>query len=542
MTRAPQKKGGDEAAIPVLIAGAGPVGLALAIELGRLGIDCMVVEKRDGTVPVPKMSQVSARAMEFCRRWGIAGTVRRAGWPAHLPGDVVYQRSFTGPELARLRIPAYAAPDRLAFTPESPCHCPQIFFDPILAAHARTLAPVRLRYRIGLESFSRDETSVRAVLRDGETGTAETVTARYLVGCDGPGGVVRDALGIGLGGLGVVAHSINIFFRSAEMVNLHDKGWARFHRSIDETGCWSEMIAIDGQELWRLSVYDDPSPEPDAEGYLLRLFGGPFPHEIINVQCWERRDYVAERYGDGRVFIAGDAAHQNSPTGGYGMHTGVEDAMNLAWKLAAMIDGWGGPRLLTSYEPERRPVALRNVRLATEAFRAITALPAVTAEAADRAARGEADPAVEHLRNNITALSGSEYQKFQYGYEHSPVCVPDGTAAPPVEAMKYTPSTRPGSRAPHVWIGDGRSTLDLFGTGFTLLRLGDAPPDARTLRAAAMDRGVPLTEAALADPAIAAAYEAPLVLVRPDGHVTWRGHAGPDDPNHVIDRIRGADT
>jgi 2-polyprenyl-6-methoxyphenol hydroxylase-like FAD-dependent oxidoreductase len=539
MARRPVRSDGD-ATIPVLIAGAGPVGLALAIELGRLGIDCMVVEKRDGTVPVPKMSQVSARAMEFCRRWGIASTVRRAGWPAHLPGDVVYQRSFTGPELARLRIPAYAAPDRLAFTPESPCHCPQIFFDPILAAHARTLAPVRLRYRIGLESFSQDESAVRAVLRDGETGATETVTARYLVGCDGPGGVVREALGIGLGGLGVVAHSINIFFRSAGMVTLHDKGWARFHRSIDETGCWSEMIAIDGKELWRLSIFDDPSPEPDAEGYLLRLFGAPFPHEIINVQCWERRDYVAERYGDGRVFIAGDAAHQNSPTGGYGMHTGVEDAMNLAWKLAAMIEGWGGPWLLASYEAERRPVALRNVRLATEAFRAITSLPAVGAAAADRAAAGEVDPAVERLRNNITALSGSEYQKFQYAYEDSPICIIDGTPPPPPEDMSYTPSTRPGSRAPHAWIGEGRSTLDLFGTGFTLLRLGDAPPETSPLRAGAKERGVPLREIALTDPAIAAAYEAPLVLVRPDGHVAWRGRASPNDPAQVIDRIRGA--
>ncbi|MGE0652487.1 MAG: FAD-dependent monooxygenase [Alphaproteobacteria bacterium] len=540
MVRAPARGGGDTA-IPVLIVGAGPVGLALATELGRLGIDCTVVEKRDGAVPVPKMSQVSARAMEFCRRWGIAGAVRRAGWPTHLPGDVVYQRSFLGPELARLPIPAYAAPDRLPFTPESPCHCPQIFFDPILAAHAKSLEPVVLRYRTELESFSQDGNAVRAVLRDSETGATETITARYLIGCDGPSGVVRDALGIGLGGLGVVAHSINIFFHSAGMVKLHNKGWARFHRSIDETGCWSEMIAIDGRELWRLSVYEDPSQKPDAEGYLLRLFGGPFPHEIINVQCWERRDYVADGYGNGRVFIAGDAAHQNSPTGGYGMHTGVEDAMNLAWKLAAMIDGWGGPDLLASYEPERRPVALRNVRLATEAFRAITALPAVTAAGAARAAAGEADPAVEHLRANITALSGSEYLKFQYGYEDSAVCVPDGTPPPPVEAMKYTPSTRPGSRAPHVWIGDGRSTLDFFGTGFTLLRLGASPPGAEGLQAAAQDRGVSMQEIALADPAVAKAYEAPLVLVRPDGHVAWRGSAEPEDPAHVIDRIRGAD-
>jgi hypothetical protein len=145
------------------------------------------------------------------------------------------------------------------FTPESPCHCPQIFFDPILAAHVKTLASVDLRYNIALESLTQDEDTVKAVLRGGEIGAKEEDTARYLVGCDGPAGVVRKALGIKLGGLGVFAHSINIFFRSPEMITLHDKGRARFHRSIDETSCWSEMIAIDGKELYRLSVFDDPS-------------------------------------------------------------------------------------------------------------------------------------------------------------------------------------------------------------------------------------------------------------------------------------------
>jgi 2-polyprenyl-6-methoxyphenol hydroxylase-like FAD-dependent oxidoreductase len=546
MARAPKGSEDDPARTSVLVVGAGPVGLALAIELGRLGIDCMVVEKRDGMVSVPKMSQVSARAMEFCRRWGIAETVRRAGWPENHPGDVVYQRSLTGPELARLKIPSYAARGRLDFTPESPCHCPQIFFDPILADHVKTRAPVRLRYNIGLEAFSQDEGTqddgvVRATLRDSRTGQTETIAARYLVGCDGPGGVVREALGIDLGGLGVVAHSINIFFRSREMVALHDKGWARFYRSIDESGCWSEMIAIDGEELWRLTVFDDPSPDADAEAYLQRLFGGAFPHEIIDVQHWERRDHVAERYHDGRVFLAGDSAHQCSPTGGYGMHTGIEEAMNLAWKLAATIEGWGGPGLLESYGAERRPIALRNVGLATEAFKTITSVPAIGAAAAERAAAGEAEPVVEGLRASITAFSGSEFSKFQYAYEESPVCVADGTPPPPRGALSFTPSSRPGSRAPHAWLEGGGSTLDLFGDGFTLLRLGAAPSDGQGLCEAAERRSVPLNDVEIIDPPVAAIYQAGLVLVRPDGHVAWRGNTCPEDPVQVIDRIRGAE-
>jgi 2-polyprenyl-6-methoxyphenol hydroxylase-like FAD-dependent oxidoreductase len=532
----------DSTDIPVMVVGAGPVGLALAAELGRLGVGCIVVEKRDGTVPVPKMSQVSARNMEFCRRWGIADTVRKAGWPEDYPGDIVYQRSFLGPELARLKIPSYASRDRQPFTPESPCHCPQIFFDPILAAHVKTLASVDLRYNIALEGLTQDEDIVKAVLRDGETGAREEITARYLVGCDGPGGVVRNALGIELGGLGVFAHSINIFFRSPEMITLHDKGRARFHRSIDETGCWSEMIAIDGKELYRLTVFDEPSRDADAEAYLRRLFGGDFPHEIIDVTHWERRDFVAERYRVGRAFIAGDAAHQCSPTGGYGMHTGVEEAGNLAWKLAAVIEGWGGDELLESYESERQPIARRNVTLGTEAFRAITGVPCITAQAAERAAAGEEDRSVQALRAIFTEFSGSDYQKFQYANEDSPICIADGTPPAPFDKFSFTPSARPGTRAPHAWLEDGTSTLDLFGTGFTLLKLGAAPPDAQGWIRAAKRRNVPMTEIAITNPAVAELYGADLVLVRPDGHVAWRGNTCPDEPMAAIDRIRGVAT
>jgi 2-polyprenyl-6-methoxyphenol hydroxylase-like FAD-dependent oxidoreductase len=528
--------------IPVLIAGAGPVGLGLAAELGRLAIPCLLVEKRDGHVPVPKMSQVSARNMEFCRRWGIADSVRAAGWPEDYPGDIVYQRSFLEPELARLEIPAYAARDRQPFTPESPCHCPQIFFDPILAEHVKTLAPVTLRYNTGLDSFTQGPDGVRAVLRDSLSGETQEITAGYLVGCDGPGGMVRAALGIDLGGLGVFAHSINIFFRSKEMIGLHDKGIARFHRSIDETGAWSEMIAIDGHGLYRLSVYDDPEGNTDAEDTLRRLFGGDFPHEIIDVTHWERRDYVAETYRVSRVFIAGDAAHQCSPTGGYGMHTGLEEAMNLAWKLAAVTEGWGGEVLLDSYEAERRPVARRNVTLATRSYDALTSVPAIGAEEAARCAAGEIGPNVRALRESVRAFAGSDFHKFQYAYEATPVCISDGTPPPPEGGLEFVPSARPGTRAPHAWLADGRSTLDLFGDGFTCLRLGEDAPESATLENAAKDAGTPLAVVPLTEADVAAMYEMPLCLVRPDGHVAWRGREAPDAAaaKSIIDRVRGA--
>lgn len=534
---------GDDSAdltVPVLVVGAGPVGMALAIELGRMGVDCLLIERRDGAVPVPKMSQVSARNMEFCRRWGIAEAVKTAVWPGSYALDFVYMTSLTGEELARQKVPSYAKRGDLGFTPEGPCHCPQIYFDPILAKRVHSLPSVTVRYNTALEGFGEDADGVRAQLVETPTGRRFNVRAKYLVGCDGPGGAVRPALGIAVGGLGVVANSANIFFRSPELASLHDKGWARFYRAIDDTGCWAELIAIDGQELWRLTVFDDPSPEIDVDACLRRVAGRDFPYEVISATPWERRDVVIESYGHGRVTIAGDAAHQCSPTGGLGMHTGVEDAVNLAWKLAALVQGWGGAHLLASYEAERRPIAARNVGFATMLYRQIRAIPEGRAltDSSDAGARQRQNLAV--MSTTPGAFSLSEFTKAQYCYEGSPICVWDAAEPPRDATFDTEQSARPGTRAPHAWIGEGRSTLDLFGDGFTLLRLGAAPPDASALTAAAAAARVPVTEVAIADPAIAALYAMPLVLVRPDGHVAWRANAVPADARGLIDRLRGA--
>src|SRR5450631_2513281 len=232
----------------VVIAGAGPVGLGLACELGLRGVHCLLMEKRDGAIAVPKQSMVSARNMEFCRRWGVAAAVRNAVWPESHPRDFVYLDCLRGRELMRVKVPSYGQRDQRDFTPEAPCPCPQIYFDPILMARVRTFPNVRVRYHTALESFRRGDASVAVRFTDLSTGTTESVSARYLVGCDGPAGIVRETLKIGLGGLGVVAISVNIFFRSAALASFHDKGWARFYRLIDQHGCWAELIPIDGNE------------------------------------------------------------------------------------------------------------------------------------------------------------------------------------------------------------------------------------------------------------------------------------------------------
>jgi 2-polyprenyl-6-methoxyphenol hydroxylase-like FAD-dependent oxidoreductase len=534
--------------IPVLIAGGGPVGLALAIELGMAGIRCLVVEKRDGTISIPKMSGLSIRSMEFNRRWGIAETVQNSGWPKTHPQGLVYCTSMVGFELARHHVPAYVD-QKLDYTPEPRVACAQIFYDPILLAKARSLPSVTIRHLTSLDGFTQDEDGVSATITDRQTGRSETIRARYLVGCDGADGTVVTALGFGYEGLGLVAHSVNVFFRSAELMNIHDKGWSRFFRFTDAGGTWGEIIGIDGKELWRLSVLN-ADPNFNADRYMRRLIGrNDVPYEILSVMDWERRERVAQHYRDRRVFICGDAAHQNSPTGGLGLHTGLADAVDLGWKLIATLQGWGGNALLDSYEAERKPIALLNVQACTDEFVLLADLPGGPEIAED-------SPAGAALRRRwaeaYRASSGAngptftENLRLGYYYEGSPICVPDGTPPIPYETVAFVPSARPGTRAPHAWImeerlGAKRSTLDLFGNNrFVLLRLGPEVPEAGRVADAAATRGVPLAILDLSDPKLLELYQRPLVLVRPDGHIAWRADAVPHDTLGLIDRVRGA--
>jgi 2-polyprenyl-6-methoxyphenol hydroxylase-like FAD-dependent oxidoreductase len=527
--------------ISVLIAGGGPVGLALAVELGMAGIPCTLVERRDGSLGVPKMSGLSIRSMEFNRRWGIAEKVKVSGWPQTHPNDFVYCTSMAGYEIARLKVPSYVEHE-VSYSPEKSCGCAQIFYDPILMARARSLPSVTLRHLVKLDSFTQDDEAVHAVVTDARTGQSETLHARYMVGCDGAAGTVAQALRVEYEGMGRVANSVNVYFRSPQLAKIHKMGWARFYRFTDAGGSWGELIGIDGKELYRLSVLK-AVPGADGHTYLRRLAGTEVEYELISVMAWERRECVADRYRDRRVFIAGDAAHQNSPTGGLGLHTGLADAVDLGWKLVATLQGWGGPKLLDSYEQERKPVATNNVRASTAEFEVLADLPGGPDIAKDSPAGAtqrqnffEEFKRTRHVRSTYY----TENLRLGYCYDPSAIVVADGTPRIPVETPDFVETARPGTRAPHAWIAPGKSIIDAFGRGFVLLRFGASPPEASALAQAAAARAMPFETIDVADPKIAALYERKLVLVRPDGHVAWRDDTPPRDPAALIDTVRGA--
>jgi 2-polyprenyl-6-methoxyphenol hydroxylase-like FAD-dependent oxidoreductase len=531
----------------VLIVGGGPVGLGLAIEFGMRNIRCIVVEMRDGKVRVPKMSQVTSRSMEFCRRWGIVDKVERAGWPSSHPFDFAYVTSLTGFELARSEWPPYEVGAERHYTPNGTAHCPQIFFDPILMARVLELPKVEVQARTKMISFVDEGNLVRTELRDEEHGQEESIVSRYLVGCDGAESNVRGQLGIAFEGEGHLGHSVSIFFRSPDLATLHDKGWARFYRMIDETGHWADLVSIDGKDLWRLTLLDLGSRAEikavDTASMLWRAAGVEFTYEILSVLPWERRDLLAATYGKGRVYICGDAAHVLSPTGGLGMNTGLADACDLSWKIAAAIEGWAGPHLLATYDTERRAIAQRNVKESTDYFRRTRVLfpkgrPLAERTPEGRLARQDFAEDFERLSNE-DALYVSEHVKIGYGYEPSSICIADGTPGVEATGMDYVPNARPGARAPHVWLKGGHSLLDIFGFGFVLLRLGRNPPSVASMVAEAEARHMPLQVFDLVHDEAERIYEKRLTLVRPDGHVCWRSDCLPETPGDILDRVRG---
>jgi 2-polyprenyl-6-methoxyphenol hydroxylase-like FAD-dependent oxidoreductase len=532
---------------PVLIAGAGPVGLSLAIELAWRNIRCLILEQSDGSVDFPTTNLANTRTCEHLRRWGLADRMRyESGYPTDYPRNYLFVTRMNGYEIARFDHPANGDPhSRSPYSPEGRLWISKPYFDPVLHKHVATLPMVKLRYNTVFESFQQDGEKVVSKIVDAKSGQSETIETDYLVGCDGGRSNIRRQLGIQYEGVFAQGMNVAVLFRSPLLEHTHHGSAVQYQ--IINSQINGAIAAVDGKELWRLNIRDVKQEQLDmlnAPEKLRHALGENMPFELLAVRPWTGHCVVAERYQDGRVFLAGDAAHLNWPAGGFGMNTGVGDAVDIGWKLAAMLQGWAGPKLLDSYTLERKPIAMINVNEAAEmraSFDNQTPFSPRIEEDSEEGKRLREKARVAILRTRAKEFQhDSAGIELGYRYENSPICVSDGTSPPPLDHGLYVPSTWPGARAPHVWLKDGRSTLDLFGRGFTLLVLSSTDIDCAAFSAAASKARLPLDLVALDEPLVQKAYDCRMVLVRPDGHVAWRGDTIPQNAGEIIDKVRGA--
>ena len=534
--------------VPVLIIGAGPVGLSLAGDLGWRGVNCRLVERGDGSIFQPKMDMVGVRTMEFCRRWGIVEWVENSPYPRDYPQDNVWVESLTGYEFGREPMVCKNEEPTPKQSPQKRERCPQDMFDPILKKFASQFDEVRFSYKTEFLSFQEQTDKVVCTLKNLTSGEIETVTADYLVGTDGGASSVRGQAGISMQGEPVLTHTTNVIFRCKDLPSLHDKGKAYRFIFIGREGTWLTIVAIDGADRWRMSVVGGKDKrvfsEDEIKALVIRAMGKPFDFEIETVMPWVRRQLVAETYSTKRVFLAGDSCHLTSPTGGFGMNTGIADAIDLSWKLQAVLNGWGGNELLRSYSIERRPAAVRAV---TEAGANLERMLETRTKAPPEAAfksGPEGDMARKVYGDWYTGIMKREWYSIGihlgFNYYNSPVVWPDNSSEPPDEVSNYVQTGRPGHRAPHVWLGNDRSTLDYFGRGFALFILGRSKINTTEFALVAGKRGIPLQIVDLSDESEARLlYGAEFALVRPDGHVAWRGDRAPANVGELFDVVCG---
>lgn len=539
----------------VLIAGAGPAGLVTAIELGRRGIPAVLVDPAREPPGFPKANATTARSMEHYRRLGFAQAIRAHALPAGHPTDIAYFTRYSSHELARLSgedlLPSAASDDGGRWpTAEPLARVQQMHVEAVMRAQLARWPAVAFLAGWRLTEFSRDADGVRATITDG-AGARRGLRCDYLVGAEGARSLVRQTLGIGMGGSTDFdrdffgGRMLATYFRSRDFYGLTGpRAWQYWAVNGEQRGL---LCAIDGSETF---VHHTPLPAGQTAGEALArraleaAMGRPFEFEILGCREWMAGfALVADRFADDahdpRVFLAGDAAHMFTPTGGQGYNTAVDDAVNLGWKLAAVCGGWGDPRLLASYALERRPIAERNTGFARAMAESIGRMPVPPElEGDDRPATAARAALGRRLRAHVLTEFDIPGITFGVYYGDSPVVCGDGLPPPPDAWNDYAPCARPGARAPHVRLHDGTPLHDRFGRDFTLLFT--APPragEAERLALAGATPGGALEAVVVDEPAVGSRYEARCVLVRPDHHVAWRGEAVGDDMAAVLARV-----
>ena len=513
----------------MVVVGAGPVGLALAIELGQRGVPCVLAERNDREGYAPRAKTTNVRTRTHLRRWGIADKLAAASpFGVDYPTDVKFVTQLGGHLLTAIPNAFACAPGRYEAYPEHGQWVPQYKLEQVLRAHAETLPGVTLRFGTELVNAEQEPDGVNVTLKNVVSGVDDMLRCRYMVGADGARSLVRELIGARMSGEYGLSRHYNIIFKAPGLAESHRQGPGNMYWQINAR-VPSVLGPMDMPDLWffmPMRVEEELSDE-DAVALIRKSTGIDLPYEILSRDDWVASRLVADTYSNDRIFLAGDACHLHPPFGGYGMNMGVADGVDLGWKLAACLQGWGGPDLLDSYEAERRPVhefvmneAVANHSvLSGELFR-----PGLEedGEAGD-ALRRQAGEAIRRTKEREFYTLGTV---LGVGYQGSPIVVPDGGEPPPVDSRIYTPSTYPGCLAPHAWLKDGRSLYDLFALGYTLVvgRGADRLAAASAQREAAT-ANVPLTVVDLDAEDELPLYDGMLILVRPDQYVGWRGRA-----------------
>lgn len=541
---------------PVAIIGGGPVGMMLAMNLDALGVASVIINTDRATRWHPKGGTQNARTMEHYRRLGLSQQLRKLGMPQDHPTDVAYFTRLTKWEIARLPMPSETEKMRTVANsptthqePEPILRVNQMYVEAAVFAQLPQRKHVTLRYGWTCRDWWETADGVALDLVKEESGDQETLHARYVVGCDGGQSIVRRKLGIRYGGGDPERQS----YMGGPMVATHLRS-RDFYRAIPHRGGYqywavnpeirSNVMVLNGKDEFlvhsQLASENDKPDEREIARRILACVGQEVDLEFLAHSLWTAGlAHVADRFGEGRAFLAGDSAHLFTPSGAFGMNTGIDDAANLGWKLAAVVQGWGGPRLLATYESERRPIAFRNTAASKALTRNIGAVPVGAAMEEDSpagvAARAEAGRFLSTFAEEFASIG------IQLGarYDGSPIVISDGTAPPPDAPAVYVPSATPGGRAPHLWLADRSSLFDHFGPGFTLLRLSGRAADTRALELAASKRGVPLKIIEVLLPEARDLYGKGLALIRPDQHVAWRAEVPPDDCDALIARVTG---
>ncbi len=532
----------------VVIVGAGPCGLMLAIELGRRGIPVVVLEEKTSPTRFPAANATQARSMEHYRRLGFSERVRAQGLPDDYPTDIAYFTRYTKHELARFSLPSAREAREIVRTlsgswsaAELPHRVSQMYVEEILRQEALALPSVSLRP--GWRALAIRDTGAGVEVDAERVDGSGRITLRgnYAVGADGGGSPTRKALGIRYAGEGSAERDFMggrmfaFHFRSDRLYDVlpHAKAWMYWAVNRERRAF---MASVNGRDEFTFHTQLRPGQDADAltdaeaKAMFHEAMATDLDVEIIARSSWNAGyTLVAERYGRGRILLGGDAVHLFTPTGGLGYNTAVEDAVNLGWKLAAVLKGWGGPALLDSYETERQAIARRNTSYA-RGFADSVGLFVPPADLEEDSPAGKAARTRTGDHFNTHARSEFNIPGVTFGgrYDGSPIVVPDGTVPPPDSANTYVPTACPGGRAPHLWLADGRSLYDALGFEFTLLRLGPDPAGGTGFAAAADRLGIPLVIVDVAADDAHALYEADLALIRPDQIVAWRGNADTD--------------